>query len=101
MSEDKTKKYEDIEDPGIRAFLLEGAALYPDEAVNFTMAEQRAFYDRYCAHFRKPRPERIETKDVAFASVPCRHYWRRGSSGAPVMIYLHGGGHRGGRARQP
>lgn len=93
MFETKTKKYEKIEDPGIRSFLQEGDAFYPVDAVKFTMAEQRAFYDRYCAHFRKPRPDSIETKDLSFASVPCRQYSRRGSSGAPVMIYLHGGGY--------
>ncbi len=93
MFESKTKKYEELEDPGIRAFLREGDALYPENTVNFTISEQRAVYDRYCAHFRKARPESIETKDVTFASVSCRHYWKRGSTGAPVLIYLHGGGH--------
>lgn len=79
MCEPKTKKYEEIEDPGIRAFLIAGDAFYPADAVNFTISEQRAFYDRYCAHFRKPRPNSIETKDVTFASVSCRHYWKRGT----------------------
>jgi acetyl esterase len=92
MSETKTKKFENIEDPGIRAFLIEGEALYPPDAVNFTMAEQRAFYDRYCAHFRKKRPEGIETKDLSFGSVSCRHYRKHGSKAAPVLVYLHGGG---------
>lgn len=93
MFESKTKKYEEIEDPGIRAFLLEGDALYPDNAINFTISEQRAFYNRYCAHFRKPRPKSIETKDVTFASVSCRRYQKQGAVNPPAMIYLHGGGY--------
>ena len=86
------KKYAHLEDPGMRDFLLAGERFYPSEAVSFTMAEQRAFYDRYCAHFRKPRPEGVTAEDVAFGGVPCRHYRRRDGAAAPVLVYLHGGG---------
>lgn len=71
MSETETKKYERIEAPGIRAFLAAGDALYPADAVNFTISEQRAFSNRTCAHFRKPRPASIEMKHFRFGLVPC------------------------------
>ena len=92
MTETKTKKFENIEDPGIRAFLIEGERLYPADAVNFTMSEQRAFYDSYCAHFRKPRPVTVTTEDLEIGSVPCRRYRKAGTANAPLMLYFHGGG---------
>lgn len=85
-------KYLQLKDPGIRAFMLEGEKLYPADAVNFTMAEQRAFYDRYCAHFRKPRPADITATDFKVGGVPVRLYTPKGKETAPVMLYLHGGG---------
>lgn len=86
------KKYAGLEDPGIRDFLIAGERFYPPDAVTFTMAEQRAFYDRYCAHFRKPRPAGVLAEDVRYANVPCRHYRPEGAAGAPLLVYLHGGG---------
>ena len=85
-------KYAWLEDPGIRDFLIAGERFYPPDAVSFTMAEQRAFYDRYCAHFRKPRPPGVTATDVAYAGVPCRHYRPAGAVDAPLLLYLHGGG---------
>jgi acetyl esterase len=85
-------KYPTVTDPGIRAFLEEGERLYPDNAVNFTLAEQRAFYDSYCAHFRKGRPSGVEAQDFKVGDVPCRRYVPRNTKGAN-LLYLHGGGY--------
>jgi acetyl esterase len=84
-------KYPQIQDPGIRAFLIAGDNFYPPDAVNYTMAEQRAFYDTYCAHFRKPRPASIAVKDFNVGAVPCRRYTPR--SPFAKLLYLHGGGY--------
>jgi acetyl esterase len=78
-------------DPGILAFIAEGERLYPPDAVNFTMAEQRAFYDRYCAHFRRGRPAGVGVQDVTIGNVPCRRY-QPSSAGTVKLLYLHGGG---------
>jgi acetyl esterase len=82
-------------DPGILCFLAETAALYPDTAVDFTMSEQRAFYDALCRHFRRPRPPEIAVADArigpAAAAVPVRRYTPPRDSAARVL-YLHGGG---------
>jgi acetyl esterase len=86
------KKYAEIEDPGIRNFLIEGEKFHPASAIAYSIAEQRAFYNRYCAHFRQPRPPGVTATDAAIANVPCRRYRRRGSDRAPVLLYLHGGG---------
>jgi acetyl esterase len=84
-------KYPQITDPGIRDFLEAGENFYPADAVNFTMAEQRAFYDKYCAHFRKPRPVSLEVEDFNVGAVLCRRYTPK--SPKAKFLYLHGGGY--------
>ena len=83
-------KYPQLTDPGIRTFLEEGEKLYPADAVNFTMAEQRAFYDKYCAHFASPRPASLEVEDFHVATIPCRRYTPPHPEAR--LLYLHGGG---------
>ena len=92
MDDGIERKYAALEDPGMRDFLIAGERFYPPDAVNFTMAEQRAFYDRYCAHFRKSRPATVHAEDVTLGGVACRRYRRKGAGDGPVMVYLHGGG---------
>jgi acetyl esterase len=71
--------------------MIAGERFYPANAVSFTMGEQRDFYDLYCAHFRKPRPENIVAKDFAVGPILCRLYKPKQSKDLPVMLYLHGG----------
>ena len=92
MTQAPEDSFSSLEDPGIRAFMIAGARFYPADAVNFTMAERRAFYDRYCAHFRKPRPTGVAVADFSVGHVPCRRYAPGGSENPPVFLYLHGGG---------
>ncbi len=73
--------------------MIAGERFYPANAVSLTMAEQRTFYDLYCAHFRKPRPENIAVKDFAVGPVLCRRYAPKLSKNLPAMLYLHGGGY--------
>jgi acetyl esterase len=91
MADPLETKYAALKDPGIRAFMIAGERFYPANAVSFTMAEQRDFYDLYCAHFRKPRPENIVAKDFAVGPILCRLYEPKQSKDLPVMLYLHGG----------
>jgi len=91
MSDPLEQKYAGLQDPGIRQFMIAGERFYPPDAVNFTMAEQRASYDRYCAHFRKPRPAGVTVSDFAVGEVACRLYRTNGTPHPPVMLYLHGG----------
>jgi acetyl esterase len=84
MPDDSVKKISILEDPGIRDFMIAGANFYPADAVNVSMAEQRAFHSRHCVHFRRSRPPTVETNDLKIAGVPCRRYVRRGVSGAPA-----------------
>jgi acetyl esterase len=82
--------YPELTDPGIVAFLEEGEKLYPIDAVNFTMAEQRAFYDRYCAHFAGKRPAGLHIEDFRIGDIPCRRYTPKNPKAK--LLYLHGGG---------
>jgi acetyl esterase len=86
-----------LEEPGIRRFMAESDSLYPADAVSFTMAEQRAFYDRLCAHFRKPRPPGVAVEDLALKGpgrpVSIRIYRPAPQGGLPALLYLHGGGY--------
>ncbi len=85
------EKYAALQDPGIREFLIAGDEFYPADAVNFTMAEQRDFYNKYCAHFRKPRPASIAVTDFKVGEIACRRYMPK--SPTAKLLYLHGGGH--------
>jgi acetyl esterase len=84
-------KYAALQDPGIREFLRAGERFYPPDAINFSLAQQRAFYDRYCAHFRKPRPSGLTVEDFAVQGIACRRYTPGNAHGAG-LLYLHGGG---------
>lgn len=92
----ETEPYAMLQEPGIRRYLVECDAHYPPDAVNFGMEEQRAFYDRLCAHFRRARPEGLSVEDGTIAgpggSVPIRIYRPAGEDRPPVLLYLHGGG---------
>ena len=83
-------KYPTVKDEGIRAFLIEGEKLYPADAVNFTMEQQRAFYDKYCAHFAAQRPASVATTDFKVGEISCRRYTT--ANAKAKLLYLHGGG---------
>lgn len=92
MTDPLEQKYAGLKDPGIRAFMIAGERFYPPDAVDFTLAEQREFYDKYCAHFRKARPASVTTEDFRVGDVACRLYRSGVTEKPPVLLYLHGGG---------
>jgi acetyl esterase len=85
-----------LTEPGIRRFMAESDGFYPADAVAFSIAEQRAFYDSLCAHFRKPRPPGVAVADRTIPGpggpVPIRIYRPSPEPSVPVVLYLHGGG---------
>jgi acetyl esterase len=84
-------KYPSVKDEGIRRFLAEGEKLYPADAVNFTMAQQREFYNKFCAHFDYPHPAGIITHDFKVGEISCRTY--KPKTPTAKLLYLHGGGY--------
>ena len=89
---DPIAKYADLEDLGIREFMTAAESLYPADAINLTLAEQRTLYDQLCAHFRRERPVAVTTYDFAVGNVRCRLYRKSATATPPAMLYLHGGG---------
>ncbi len=82
----------ELKDPGIREFITETERFYPPDAVNLTIAEQRACYDAMCAHFLKPYPAGISAKDLEVSGVPVRHYTPEAALPGALIVYAHGGG---------
>ncbi len=83
-------KYPSVTDEGIRNYLIEGENFYPADAVDFTMAEQRAFYNKFCGHFDTPHPAGVTTHDFKVGHIPCRTYTPNNPKAK--LLYFHGGG---------
>jgi acetyl esterase len=82
--------YQNLIDEETWRFIEATSAHYPANSVSFSIAEQRAVYDRMCQAFFAGYPEGISTQDVPLGGVPCRVY----STGrcAVTVVYFHGGG---------
>lgn len=76
----------------IRTFIARTEASYPPDAANFSIAEQRAFYDKLCADFSPPHPQGVCAQDLAIAGVPCRRYTPDAPRAGVTALYFHGGG---------
>ncbi|WP_323037188.1 alpha/beta hydrolase [Pararhodobacter sp.] len=76
----------------VLAFIAKTDAAYPPDAVNFTIAEQRAFYDKMCAAFAPPHPEGLRAQDLSLNGVPCRRYTPTAPREGVTVLYFHGGG---------
>lgn len=83
--------YRALLDNEVWAFLDETARHYPDNAVDFTVPEQRVVYNKMCAAFDRGRPSGITVKDAPFGGVPCRVY-SPSKSPKGTIFFCHGGG---------
>jgi len=85
----------EIADPEVLDFIARTDGLYPPDAVEHSIADQRRFYDQMCAAFRQPRPAGVavadETIDGPGGPVPQRCYVPE-NAGAVTVVYFHGGG---------
>ncbi|MGJ8594435.1 alpha/beta hydrolase [Sulfitobacter sp.] len=77
-------------DDEVRAYIARGAAFYPPNAVDLTVAEQRDVYDAMCAAFHAGRPKDVKVWDESHGGVPCRRY--ETATPNATLIYYHGGG---------
>ena len=77
-------------DDEVRAFIAQTDALYPPDAVNLTIDQQRKVYDDLCRAFDQGHPEGVGVDDLDTDGVPVRVY----EVGNPTVtvIYIHGGG---------
>lgn len=86
-------------DPEVVEFITRTLAFYPADAYGYTVEQNRAVYDRYCAAFRRERPPGVAVEDFAIEAsgpgrkIPARRYRpARLSHRDIVVLYLHGGG---------
>jgi acetyl esterase len=82
--------YTKLIDADTWAYIARLDAAYPPDAVQMSIAEQRAAYDSMCRVFHAPRPAGVTVQDRNFGGVACRHYTKAASD--VTVIYFHGGG---------
>lgn len=78
------------------AFVDRTDSFYPPDAIEMSVADQRAVYDRMCRAFRTDRPEGVTVRDETIVGnahpVPMRIYTAAGSGRRARIVYYHGGG---------
>nr|WP_306228803.1 alpha/beta hydrolase [Aurantimonas sp. CSK15Z-1] len=97
-------------EPEILAFQAECDGFYPPDAVDASVAQQRAWYDALCRRFDTPYPQGLTAEDESMAGVPVRRYRPAAPSNPrvdrhapsqgpgdpaaapPTVLYFHGGG---------
>lgn len=82
--------YERLIDEETWDFIQKTGELYPDDAVEMSIDEQRRIYDSMAREFRAPRPDVVSLKNSRADGVPVRIY----TAGDPTrtVLYCHGGG---------
>ena len=83
--------YDHLIDAETWAFIRRTGEFYPDDAVDLTIAGQRAVYDRMCLAFHRGYPAGVAAEDRAVGGVPARIYTTAEAPRATV-VYFHGGG---------
>ena len=88
----------------MRAFIEKSQAQYTSNAIDRTIEEQRATYQKLCLDFNYGRPVGVVSTDVMIQHIPVRRYFfdtaisdsQNENSASPtqkrLIIYLHGGG---------
>jgi len=84
------------QEPEILAFIDKVEGLYPADAVEASMAQQRQWYDALCRAFDTPLPQGMDLSDETAARadgrVPLRRYRPAGCDREALIVYFHGGG---------
>ena len=91
--------YEKLIDEETWEFIQKTGELYPDDAVEMSIEEQRRIYDDMAREFRAPRPDIVAVEELAANGVPVRVY----TAGDPTrtVLFCHGGGFVVGWPEQP
>ncbi|ESY83751.1 lipase/esterase [Mesorhizobium sp. LNHC221B00] len=87
--------YSTLIDAETWAFIERTNSYYPPDTIDYTIAEQRAIYDRMCREFFAGYPEGVAVETSAIATsthdIPIRLY-RSARQAAATVLYIHGGG---------
>ncbi|RWM41225.1 alpha/beta hydrolase [Mesorhizobium sp.] len=88
--------YKKLIDAETWAFIEKTNSYYPPDTIDYTIAEQRAVYDRMCREFFAGYPQGVTAETTAIAtptdSIPIRIYRNVEPNGAAMVLYVHGGG---------
>lgn len=78
------------------AFIERTTSYYPPDTIDYTIAEQRAIYNRMCREFFAGYPEGVRAQTTAIAlpdrALPIRIYHTPAPVAAAMVVYFHGGG---------
>ncbi|KIC16873.1 MULTISPECIES: alpha/beta hydrolase [unclassified Leisingera] len=82
--------YERLIDEETWDFIQKTGELYPDDAVDMSIEEQRRIYNAMAREFRVPRPDVVSVEALSANGVPVRVY----TAGDPTrtVLFCHGGG---------
>ncbi len=86
--------YKTLIDAETWAFIERTNSYYPPDTIDYTIAQQRAIYDRMCREFFAGYPDGVtaETTFIAAHDIPIRIYRSASPSPAAMVLYIHGGG---------
>ncbi|MET3519861.1 alpha/beta hydrolase [Mesorhizobium abyssinicae] len=88
--------YKTLIDAETWAFIEKTNSYYPPDTIDYTIAEQRAIYDRMCREFFAGYPQGVTVETTAIPApaqdIPIRLYRNAKPQTAAMMLYVHGGG---------
>lgn len=88
--------YAKLLDAEVWAFIAKTNSYYPPDAVDSTVAEKRAVYDRMCREFHAGYPEDVTAETTAIDAgdrrIPIRIYRGTCPDEGALVLYFHGGG---------
>lgn len=86
--------YKTLIDAETWAFIERTNSFYPPDTIDYTIAQQRAIYDRMCREFFAGYPDGVtaETTVIAAHDIPIRIYRSATPNKAAMVLYIHGGG---------
>jgi acetyl esterase len=88
--------YRTLLDAETWAFIERTNSYYPPNAVDYTIEQQRATYDRLCREFFVGYPQGVSPEDGVIAEedhdIPIRTYRNEKAEHAALVLYFHGGG---------
>ncbi|MET4807196.1 alpha/beta hydrolase [Limibacillus sp. MBR-115] len=81
-----------LTDPEVRQFVERSEDFFPQDGSNLSIDQQRTLYDRLCAAFGAPLPDRLTVHDLTLADRPARHYQPDAVRTTAHLLFFHGGG---------
>ncbi|MER8954674.1 alpha/beta hydrolase [Mesorhizobium sp. M0833] len=89
--------YKKLIDAETWAFIERTNSYYPPDTIDYTIAEQRAIYDRMCREFSAGYPDGVTAETTVIAApahdVPIRIYRSAAPNDSAMVLYVHGGGY--------